>query len=374
MRKSKAFWLSIALLSGAILLAALLIRFRPQAERRAPEKVVPTVTVQEVIPAPERVKLFSDGTVRANVRAVIRAEVSGIVQEVSPAFEAGLRVEKGQILIRLDDSDLRNPLEESVFQRVQAEVELEKEKGRHQIARNDWAGNEKEASPLALREPQLKEAKARLKAAKEREERARRDLARATIRAPFTGKIVRRSVSPGDFLQRGGEIGEMYDPSSLEVRLPLLAQDLAFLQGVRNASVLVKSSLGEFQGEVLRKEAVVEEASRFAFVVAGNFTARPGSQGEGAELLPGMFVSAEISGREYDEVVVLPREALRVDGTVLVVQEDNTLLVRRVSVLKKYSQEVLLSQGLRAKERVVTSPLRAAVEGMLVQVAPQEDA
>ena len=78
-------------------------------------------------------------------------------------------------------------------------------------------------------------------------------------------------------------------------------------------------------------------------------------------------MTAEIEGREVDGVIVLPREALRRDGQVLVVDDENRLTMRPVEVLKHERKRVLIASGLRAGERVCTSPPSLAVAGMRVR-------
>ena len=86
----------------------------------------------------------------------------------------------------------------------------------------------------------------------------------------------------------------------------------------------------------------------------------------------GLFVQAEIRGRKVTDVVRLNRSALRDRDQVLVVDEDNRLRFRRVSILRLERDEVLLDSGLEDGERVCISPLQTVVEGMLVNPVEQE--
>jgi multidrug efflux pump subunit AcrA (membrane-fusion protein) len=81
----------------------------------------------------------------------------------------------------------------------------------------------------------------------------------------------------------------------------------------------------------------------------------------------GLFVQAEIRGSAVDRVVRLPRSTVRDSNQVLVVDEDNRLRFRQVSILRLEHDEVLVSDGLADGELVCISPLQTVVDGMLVQ-------
>ena len=87
----------------------------------------------------------------------------------------------------------------------------------------------------------------------------------------------------------------------------------------------------------------------------------------GAPLAVGLFVAANIDGRELENAIVLPRSALRGSNEVYVAELDGTLSIRQVNVVDTSAERVVLTAGLEPGDRVVTSPLRGAAEGMLVR-------
>ena len=88
----------------------------------------------------------------------------------------------------------------------------------------------------------------------------------------------------------------------------------------------------------------------------------------GVRLPVGLFVDAVIAGRTVDGLVSVPRGALRSDNSVMVIDEDNQLHFRDVSVFKLSDTDVLISEGLASGERISISPLQFVVEGMPVTV------
>ena len=86
----------------------------------------------------------------------------------------------------------------------------------------------------------------------------------------------------------------------------------------------------------------------------------------------GLFVSAEIEGLAAENIVVLPREALRNDNQVLVVDGDDKLRFRKIVPLRLYQNNLLVRSGLETGERVCVSPVQTAIEGMVVNPIPNE--
>jgi len=85
-------------------------------------------------------------------------------------------------------------------------------------------------------------------------------------------------------------------------------------------------------------------------------------------ILPvGMFVQADIRGRRVEQVIRLPRSAMRDDNQVLVVDPENRLQFRQVSLLRLEHDDLLVSSGLKDGELVCISPMQTVVDGMLVK-------
>ena len=204
---------------------------------------------------------------------------------------------------------------------------------------------------------------------------AEQDLARTQIRAPFAGLVRSENVDIGQFVSRGSPIATIYAGNQAEVRLPIADRQLAFL----NIPVSIRGEIPqEFQpevtltaqyagqtlkwkGNIVRSEAEIDVSSRMVQLVA-----RVESTSNPVPLSIGLFVSAEIQGLAAKNVVVLPREALRNDNQVLVVDDENRLRFRKIETLRLYQDDLLVQAGLEAGERVCISPLQTAIEGMVV--------
>jgi len=365
-------------------LAALLLATGPKVEPRAPDVVAPLVRVLDVAPENVRLRVSTYGTVVPRTESELVPEISGRVLWVSPALVSGGFFERGQPLLRVDSLDYDVALEQSRAGLARAESELsnaEKDYGRQlDLAQQRVASDAQRddaTNRLRVAEASLREARALLA-------RAERDLARTEIVAPYDGRVRSEQVDVGQFVNRGSSIARIYAVDYAEVRLPIPDEELAYLDLplVREgetlsepAPVLLRAKFAgafhEWQGEVVRTEGELDPRSRMVNVVARvkDPYAQPGGR---PPLSVGLFVRAEILGPMADDVVVLPRSAMRGSGSVLVVDPDDRLRFRDVDVLRVAPDEVLLRGGLERGERVCVSPLDTAVEGMRVRVGEPE--
>lgn len=373
---------------GAILLACVfgavtLLATSPQLEPSVPEPVATTVRVIEVQPRSVQLAVHSQGTVAPNTESELIPEVSGRVSWISPSLVNGGVFERGDVLLRLEDQDYRSTLQraEAALTRAEAEYEharFESERLESLEARQLASRSAYEAALRTYRvaEAARQEARASLT-------QTQRDLSRTEIRAPFTGLVRRESVDIGQFVSRGASVATLYAGDQAEVRLPIADRQLAFLNlpvGIRGelppelqpAVTLTAEFAGQaltWRGRIVRTEAQIDTMSRMVHVVA-----RVDNDDQDSPLAVGLFVSAEIEGLTADNVVVLPRSALRAGNRVLVVDAEDRLYYRDVEPLRLYQDDVLISAGLAAGERVCLSPIQTVVEGMPVKPVLQADA
>jgi RND family efflux transporter MFP subunit len=359
---------------GAVTLLATSERLSPTQ----PEPVPPSVRVLDVEPKPVRMVVHAQGTVLPRIETELVPEISGNVVWISPNLIAGGYFDADEPLLRVDDRDYRNAVERASANMSRAEAELEFSE--FELARLETLETSDLVSRSAL-ESAMREARvnvAQLRDARVALEQAERDLARTEIRAPFRGLVRSEQVDVGQFVNRGTAVASLYAVDYVEVRLPIADQQLAYLdlpltpRGQLDAdsapSVRLYADFAgrerEWQGRLIRTEAEIDARSRMVQAVA-RVTAADGAD---ASLPPpvGLFVQADIQGRSADNVVVLPRSAIRNENQVLVVDDENRLRFRTVTLLRVYGDEAFINEGLNAGERVCISPLQAVVDGMRI--------
>lgn len=317
------------------------------------------------------------------------AQVSGRVVRVAPAFVEGGSVAAGATLVEIEPDDYRLQVIEAEARVAEARLTLAEEEARAAIARKQWQWEEGKAKPaaLALREPHVAQARARLAAAEAELENARLNLARTRISVPFDGRVREKAVDIGQFVAAGTHIGRVFATDRVQIRLPLtdsqfaeIGIPLAFM--ARDAgegpavtlSAALAGRIRHWRGHIVRTDAAIDPRTRLLYAIAEVAEPYGAAADEGVPLPVGLFVNAEISGREVDGALVVPREALRSGNRVYVVGADNRLAIRHVEVLSSDDERVVILAGLDEGERAVVSPLRAAREGMPVEAIRRDEA
>jgi len=369
----------VASIFGAVTLMAT----SPQLKPAAVEPVAAAVRVLTVVPEPIQLKVHSQGTVVPNTESELIPEVSGRVVWKSPSLVNGGYFEEGEALLRLEDNDYRSALERARANLTRAQAEFEHARYEYQRLKSLEDRQLTSRSQLENQQRAYRVAEASLQDARAGFAQASRDLARTEIKAPFSGLVRREAVDIGQFVSRGAAVATVYAADTAEVRLPIADRQLAFLNlpmanrgelppDTQPNVVLKAEYAGQeltWHGKIVRTEAQIDTASRMVNVIA-----RVDNDAQDVPLSVGLFVTAEIDGLLVDDVVVLPRNALRNGNRVLVVADDNKLYFRDIEPLRLYHDEVLIKSGLEAGERVCVSPLQTPMDGMTVQPLMEESA
>lgn len=368
--------LPIALLAAALIIALGLVRTGRELQPSRPQPAPVAVRVIEASPGPVQLEVHAQGTVTPRTESDLVPEVSGNVVWMSESLVSGGFFEAGDPLLRIDERDYRAAVAraEAALARAEAEHEharFELERAEELHARQLVSRADFEASTRSARVSRASLDDARLVL-----ETARRDLERTELRAPFTGLVSEEQVDVGQFVSRGSPIGTVYATDYVEVRLPIADQQLAYLNVPlsqrgelpedRAPDVTLRAEFAgskqRWQGKLVRTEAQIDPGSRMVYAIA-----RVRAADDATPPPVGLFVQATIAGVAKDDVVVLPRTALRDENQVLVVDSENRLHFRSVDVLRVYRDQVFVTGGLEAGELVSVSALQTVVEGMRVQ-------
>jgi len=373
-----AIFLLAALVIGAgVFTAVRFIQTRPKPPQRPPAAISPLVEVMTVQAGPETVVVHAMGTVVPSRQTFIRPEVSGVVREVSPDFLPGATVKAGAALLRLEAEDFRLAVSARQADLDSARAALDLELGYQEVARHELellqkSGKALEDPNLALRKPQLAQARARVLQAETALDQARLDLKRTTVAAPFTALVLDKQVEIGSRVGPTDTLATLVDASEywVETTLPVDRLPWVFLpeKGRPGSAVLVRSraSGAQREGRILRLRGDLEDQGRLARVLVS--LPRP-LETSPAPILLGEYVRLDIEGKRLDQVVRLPRYALRENDTVWAAQND-TLDIRTVAVAWRDTETVLVAGGLAAGDVIVTSELATPIQGMPLTLAP----
>ena len=367
---------------GGIALAAIIIATGPDLETESRQEEIPAVQTMHASAQKVRMTVAAHGTVMPKTESSLVAEVSGRVVSVAPSMVSGGFFAGGDVLVEIERIDYEVALEQSRAHLASAQSELanaEKAYQRQHELTETQSVSESQRDDALNR---LTIARASLREAKARIERAERDLERTRLTAPYDGRVRTERIDAGQFVNRGESIATIYSIDFAEVRLPVRDEDLAFLPlslartetaGDTMPKVVLRAPFAgvmrSWHANIVRTEGELDPQTRMVNLIAQ--VARPYDQpGGGPPLTVGLFVEAEIIGNTYDDVVVVPRLALRAGDRLCVVGTDGRLAFRDVDVLRLTGETVYVTGGIEAGETICLSDLVDAIEGQHVRPVP----
>jgi RND family efflux transporter MFP subunit len=362
-----------------LVITAALIKFiEPEASDLQDKEVSRTIPVVEVVPihpATQSILIESNGLIEPDVEMIISPEIAGKIIEVSESFESGRLVKQGTLLARIDPLPHQIKLQEAEASLLKAEAGLIQEQAEHDIAALNWKDVKIKPSPLALREPQIKKAKAAVKIAQAKLQQAQRDVSRLEIRAPFDGLIEKRRIKLGQHVSATTELGSVFGTEYARIRLPIRPQHLHLLAS-EHSQVLLQTTEGDaLQATLSYAEKLMDKATRMYYVVAKiKDPYRLKASNSAATQLPfSTLVDAKIVGKQWPNLVKIPMTSLYKDQ-VLTVDTAHRLHQQPVEILYRTQQDVFFQFAGHEGEQFVYTPLESPQVGQVYAVQLQDQA
>lgn len=332
-----------------------------------------------------RVVINAMGTVMPAREAILRPRVSGMVIEQNDAFVPGAFLSEGDFVLQIDREDYEQAIQQREAELARAQANLKIELGDQALAREELELLELDIPDvnreLILRIPQVDQAKAEVRSAEAALKRARLDLERTTISAPFDGSIVERSITAGNNIDQGDAIAtfvgsdrywvELAVPSRVLrwIDLPSQAQPLGSSVIMRNTRAWSPDATRE--GQVTQLVARLEENSRQARVIVeiADPTARKPENAGQPVLLLDDYLECELNGRLLPDSFRIARDYVREGDTVWIANAEDRLSIKTVEIAYRGNDYVYITGGLSDGDRVIRTNLLAPVEGMLLRDA-----
>jgi membrane fusion protein, multidrug efflux system len=326
----------------------------------------PPIAVTYIEPAPRQIEDVERAlaTVEARQSARIAAEVAATIDSIE--VDAGSRVEPGMLLARLDRSDFEIELGRAVanVRRIEATIA----NNERDVARQRQLAERGHVAEAALEgvEAELAALRQELEAAQAEVRRAERNLERTEIRAPHAGTVAERLVSEGDYVSAGTVILEIPSAERLQVRIPVpeaAAESLSVGLPVRLKTVRANSNV---EAEITQIQPHVTSSNRTITVIAE--IDNPGGW------RPGSSVNAEVV-IETREGIALPPPSIvrRPGGNVVFVVENNVARERPVTLGRRTSDWIEVTDGLAPGERVIVDGAGFLSDGARVNARPHEE-
>jgi RND family efflux transporter MFP subunit len=292
------------------------------------------------------------GTIQAVHEAAVASKILARIEEVN--VTAGQKVRAGEILVRLQDQDLRARLGQVDSNLVAAQARQIQAQSEFQRANSLLAQSAISQSEYQSREADLRSASAEVERAKQSIEEARIQLSFATINAPFDGIIVDKQVKAGDTAVPGQVLFRIYDPTQMQ----LVAQVRESLALSLRPGQTIQASLDALKFET---QATISEVVPQADSATHSFEVKvKGALPEG--IYSGMFGRLKLPlGSE--QAILVPENSIRRIGQLAMVNvaHDGHIRRRNVQLGRQYGDQIQILAGLRAGEAILVG--KPATEG-----------
>ncbi|MDH5938856.1 efflux RND transporter periplasmic adaptor subunit [Vibrio splendidus] len=359
--------LSVLVGCAAIFIALVAVdELEPEATQSVKkEAVLAPVSVLEVTPSQHQSTLTVLGITAARWPVQLKASSSAQLKWLDESVEPGNLVNKGDVLARLDTSAVDANLAQALSSLKQAELELKQAKHEQTVALKML--NPKTSSSFARREPQLLAAKANLKRAKQAYLSAQKLLEESVITAPFDAVIMKRHISPREWIEAGQVTFELAASDSIDIELPISEMHWQQVQAaLTEPSITVVSRSGnQWPAKVRYLSPQVDSVTRQRQVVLSveaPYQSKP-------RLFPNQQVQAVVNLGLKDNVVSVPLSAMTRDGYLWTLDSNDRLRKESVSLIGQGNQvlDIRFNQQSEQVRRVVQYPLSSMLIGKQVE-------
>lgn len=302
-------------------------------------------------------RVFSDnlslsGSIEANEQVEIRSEVSGIVESIN--FGEGTFVAKGQQLLKINDLELR--------------AQLSQAKTKQTLA----SENERRARLLlekeAISQEEYDVASADFRSAKAQTQLIQAQLAKTSVKAPFSGKIGLRSISEGTYVTPTTVIANLVNTSQVKITFSIPEKYAVHMKVNTVLSFTVAGSREVFSAKIYAIEPGIEIETR-------TLKMRAIADNPHAKLIPGTFASIALPLDKINDALLVPTEALIPvqNGKKVFIAVDGKAKEVMVETGARTDKEALVVSGLKAGDTVLTSGVMTLKNDSPVQVDLKQD-
>lgn len=310
-------------------------------------------TVTGVIATPEKFadNLQLSGSLEANEHVELRSEIMGVVEHIN--FKEGTQVSKGQVLLRVNDIELRAQLS-----KVGTAKQLASENERRAALLLEKQAISQEDYDIASAEYKSAQAESQLIAAQ---------LGKATIRAPFSGTIGLRYISEGTYVTPATPIATLVNTKQLKITFSIPAKYASRVKLNSDISFITSSSETEYNAKIYAVEPQIDVTTR-------TLKMRAIADNSEGELYPGMFASIMLPLETVNDAILVPTESLIPiqNGKMIFISEGGKAKQIKVETGSRTESSIRILSGLKAGDTILTSGVMSLKDGVPVKVKFQE--
>ena len=372
----------ILALAGGI--AFSIVKTAPQPERHPKPRQPRLVETVEINVTTQMLTIEAWGQVQPVHQITLRSQVNGKIIAVNPELVPGGRFNAQETILRLEPADYALAVRQRQSDLAKARVALLLEEGNQVVAKQEFdllgaTINEQEKA-LVLRLPQLRAMKADVDAAEAALQSAKLALARTVIKAPFEATVVRHHVDLGTYVTTTTDLVTIAGTKEYWVELAVPMAQLRWIT-IPGTPDEPGSAVKLFQenvwgkekfrtGRVVRLLTDLEPNGRMARLLVAiqdplNLQAHHARL---PRVLLGSYLRAEIQGEELSRLAKVDRRWIHDQDTVWLMNTDNTLEIRQVTIAYRGQHAVYISEGLETGDRLVVTDISAPTNGMPIRL------
>ncbi len=336
----------------------------------------PLVRVETISSDDHQVIINSYGEVRPLESTLLASQVAGEVTSWHPNFVAGGIVARGEVLFTIEKDNYEAAVLQAEASLASAQAALIEEQAQAKVALDEAKRYpERERTDLFLRKPQVLSAQAAVKSAQAALKRAERDLARCEVKAPYDALVISREIGVGQYINVGNQVAELNNIESAEIIVPIAGFDSVFLpkriKGIK--ATIINKGLNSFTREAVvdRDLGVVDNATRMSNLVV-RVDDPYGLKHDVQPIKFGAYVQVNFAGATLQNIYRLPQSLVN-NQTVWVVNDEQKLEPRKVTVVREEGEYFYISDGLNIDDQLVLTLPEYPQAGMEVKVAGMQE-
>lgn len=390
MKNKKTMFIVLGILTAMIIVSWVFMITRPVSMKKKPLAARYAVNVIEVSVGEAPVQIRALGTIKPFQETNVNARVSSQVVFLSEHSDIGAIVKKGEVLVKLDADTFKSTLQSKKSDLAKAKAAYQLEMGQQSVAKaeaeqlkqlsSSFIG-EVIISDLALRAPQLAQAKADVEAAEAAVKMAQLDVDYTIISAPYNAMVTERNVSLGSLTNAQDNLMTLVGIDEYRIEAAVAIDKLTSLnlkQNV-NTSVQITTTTGVVrEGRIIRQVASLDSTTRMGRVLI-SIPDPLGLQNNEPALILGDHAEVLFKAGSLENAVIVPRRALQPNDNIFVAMpvkstEENgeteyILDIRDVDIAWKDLDNVYIRQGLAESEYVITSVIASPIQGMPLTIS-----
>jgi len=357
-------WLPGLILLLGCTLTALMIAFGEEDEMMVAAINPMCVEIIMVKRVNYQIRVPAWGFIEPKETIDIRAEIPGKIRTVPDRIFKGAHVKKGDLLFAIDDRNSKNSHALAAAAKDMALQALEIEKGRQTIARAEWRLLEESKwqggknKSLALRQPQLKEREAAVQIAAAKERQAVLDLERTRIHSPCNGVILSENLARGMMLDKG-DIGVKIACTDCYYITALFPAEYSIDPG--SDSVEITTGSDRYEGNIQTVFSQIHPQTRQKQALV---------QLKGSQVSIGEYTRLLLPGPSFKNVVLLPEKVIRPGNTVWVLDKDQKLDVRTITILARDMENMVIGRGVTVHDKIIITHIANPLKGMKLSELP----